>query len=331
MTSTHRYQHHAVRRDLKRARARLRESWKLQHATEAELATIPLRVAEEQMPSAGSRPQVAVVDERGRPYLFKVAPTDQIAAELLAARVRALGKQLHVPVVRRSIEIAGAMSQLGMVQPRLEVLGELPKLPADWTDLQCEALLVEHPWEWLLANLDTHIDQYVLVGEDRLPLNIDWDHSLVDLPTTELTRFNRRSATVIPVRNLLYADYVAGNAELDFYGMQLQAHRIREIPFATLEELLERWADEAEVDTARRRFVIETMRVRHDRIARDFDRFVAELRHERKAVKGLPRAWSDRAASQVQDAWQRFALLVLHDRVVRPVLSLRRKLASRYS
>jgi hypothetical protein len=318
-----------VRRELKRAQARLREAWQREHASEAELATITLRAAEEQMPSAGSRPQVAVVDERGRSYLFKVAPNDQIAAELLASRVRAVGKQLHVPVVRRSIEIAGATSPIGMVQPRLEVLGELPKLPADWSPLQCEALLVDHPWEWLLANLDTHIDQYVLVGEDRLPLNIDWDHALVDLPTTELTRFNRRSATVIPVRNLLYADYVAGRAELDFYGMQLQAHRIREIPFATLEELLHRWADEAEVDDVRRQSVIEAMRLRHARIARDFDHFVSELRHERKAVEGQPRAWSDRAASKVQDAWQRFALLVLHDRVVRPVLSLRRKIASR--
>ena len=27
-------------------------------------------------------------------------------------------------------------------------------------------------WEWLLANLDSHADQYVLVGDEGLPLNV---------------------------------------------------------------------------------------------------------------------------------------------------------------
>ncbi len=315
-----------VRRELRRARRRLREQWAQELADEEALTELDLRSVDGELPSVGSRPQIAMVDRRQREYLFKLAPLGEIAAELLAARLRRLGRQLHVPAARRSIELADGTTAVGLVQPKIGVEGTLAKDPGEWTPLQRLALLRDHPWEWLLANLDTHIDQYVLVGRERVPLNIDWDHSLVDLATTELTRFNARSAAVIPIRNLLYAEYVAGAFDLDFYPMQVQARRIGRIPFHDIERLLRRWASEAEVGEDEREAAIEAMRQRHARIVDDFDRLVEGLRRERV---GRTRRSGWPAREDLWDAWQRFVLLVLHDRVVRPTLSLRRRLARR--
>ena len=286
---------------------------------------LELQPVDGELPSVGSRPQIAMVDLQGRKYLYKLAPIGEIAAELLAARLRRIGRQLHVPAARRSIVLADGTHAVGIVQPRIEVVGTLAKDPSDWSPLQREALLRDHPWEWLLANLDTHIDQYVLVGSERVPLNIDWDHSLVDLATTELTRFNVRSAAVIPVRNLLYADYVAGAYDLDLYTMQVQARRIARIPFSEIERCMRRWAAEGEVDEDTTGYVIAAMRERHARIVDDFDRLVLGLRRERAGRAEGRHRWPTR--EHVWEAWQRFVLLVLHDRVVRPVLALRRRLA----
>jgi hypothetical protein len=57
----------------------------------------------------------------------------------------------------------------------------------------------------------------------------------------------------------------------------------------------------------------------------DFDRLVLGLRRERAGRAEGRHRWPTR--EHVWEAWQRFVLLVLHDRVVRPVLALRRRLA----
>lgn len=261
--------------------------------------------------------------------MFKLAPVDQLAAEQLAFRLRSLGRRLHVPSALRKLAVSGVPSGTGLLQPMVDVVGALPRRPEDWSPEQREAMLTEHPWEWLLANLDSHIDQYVLVGDHALPVNIDWDHSLVDLATTSLTRFNRRSLTVVPVRNLLYADYVTGRVSLDFYGMQVQAHRIAGMPFGAIERALERWAIEASVAAAHRDGVVAAMRARHARVADDFDAFIDGLRRERFDAVGRSRPWWKRLAASAQDRWQDFAVNVLHDHVVRPFLASYRRVLSR--
>jgi hypothetical protein len=290
---------------------------------EQALEQIPLHPLEEDGPAAGSRPQTILCDDAGNRYFFKLAPPEYIAAELFAHRLRKLGDCLHVPTARRTLDLPELGPTIGMLQPEIPVVGALAPDPQNWSKMQREALLQEHPWEWLLANLDTHVDQYVLVGEDLLPINIDWDHALVDLAQTQLTRFNLRSATIAPVRNLLYSEYVLGRLQLDFFGMQLQARKAAELPGAALTELVDRYANELALPENAR---LELQAQLHQRLATlvaDFDALVESLRHERDDNLGLtrsPRTRMARAIARVQDAWQRFVIKVLHGHVLRPVL-----------
>lgn len=291
--------------------------------SEAQLECLELRPVVAEDPKAGSRPQRTLVDESGRRYMFKLAPPDFVAAELFVHRLRELGGCLHVPTARRTLELSDLGRVTGMLQPQIPVAGALDPAPTRWTSLQREAMLRDHPWEWLVANLDTHIDQYVLVGEAELPLNIDWDHALVDLDQTELTRFSRRSVTVAPIRNLLYSEYVLGQVSLDFFGMQLQARKLARIPDAAVVELLDRHADELDLPALRRAEIRDRVLRRKASLVADFDRLVEALRDEREhQLAGVgARGWQLRwAVHEARDAWQRFAIVVLHARVLRPAL-----------
>jgi len=307
---------------LRRARRALRHEVFDHLPSEAELERIDVTPEDAAPPKAGSRPQQVLRDAQGRRYLFKVAPPEHIAAELLAYRVRRLGRRLHVPAARRRLELPGMPPATGLLQPLVPVTGALSKDPRQWSELQREAMLREHPWEWLLANLDTHVDQYVLMGEHGVPVNIDWDHSLLDLPVTALNRFNRRSATVAPVRNLLYAEYVQGRVDLDFGGQRWQVRRVGDLREDRLQALVQRYCDELALPPARSREVVEAVLERQRRIVDDFEAFRRSLRRERRAVagQGPKRPMLERAGAKLQDVWQRFVVLVLHDRLVRPGL-----------
>ncbi|MFV8756168.1 hypothetical protein ACNOYE_36935 [Nannocystaceae bacterium ST9] len=312
-----------VRIQLRQATRSLRRSLFSTLPGEAELERIALHPLDETGPAAGSRPQTVMLDADERRYLFKLAPPEHVAAELFAHRLRELGRRLHVPTARRTLELPGLGRVTGMLQPQIPVVGPLDRDPQRWSAIQREAMLREHPWEWLLANLDTHVDQYVLVGEHQLPINIDWDHSLLDLQQTRLTRFNRRSLTVAPIRNLLYSEYVLGRIRLDFHGMQLQARNAAEVPDAALAELVDRHARELGLPDDARLDLRERMLRRKADLVTDFDALVESLRHEREDNLGVartPRARMVRALAHAQDAWQRFAIVVLHTHVLRPTL-----------
>jgi hypothetical protein len=313
----------ADRRVLRRARRTLRRELFEKLPGEQELQRISLYPITDAGPAAGSQPQTVLRDEAGRRYLFKLAPPEYIAAELFAYRLRSLGRCLHVPTARRALELPELGSVTGMLQPEIPVVAALEPDLQRWSKLQCEVMLREHPWEWLLANLDTHIDQYVLVGDRRVPINIDWDHSLVDLDQTELTRFNRRSATIAPIRNLLYSEYVLGRRQLDFQGMQLEARQITELSDSALDGLVDRYAEELELPEATRLELRERMRRRKATLVSDFDALVAALRHEHDDNLGLSsirRSGLARLADRLRDAWQRFSIVVLHTHVLRPLL-----------
>lgn len=280
--------------------------------------------------AAGSRPQLFFKDPRGRRYLFKLAPAEHIAAELFAYRMRRALRCLHVPTARRTETLPELGEQEGMIQPLIAHRDErLAAEPAAWHAVTTEHLLREHPWEWLLANLDTHIDQYVLVGPKRLPINIDWDHALQDLTVTKLDRFNMRSATVAPIRNLFYSEYVAGRVEGDFYGMLLEARRIDlRLSDSLVQRLTGQYSDELALPPNRRAELIEQVVARKRGLPGAFDRFVAGLELERREGLGVipvRRSRLEIAATRVQDAWQRVAITVLHDHVVRPGLKVYRK------
>lgn len=314
-----------MRRELRRAQRELRTTIFAASAlaAEHELEQIELAPVPTSGPAKGSRPQWVLSDPEDRRYLFKLAPPEQIAAECFAGRVHALAGRVHVPTARRRLSLPGLGEVVGMVQPRLPIVGPLDPDPLRWSKLQREAIVQDHPWEWLLANLDTHVDQYVLVGEHHLPINIDWDHALVDLDQTSLTRFNRRSATVAPIRNLLYAEYVLARVGLDFYGMQLQARKAAELPDEAIAELVDRYARELALPEPRRLDLRARVLRRKASLVSDFDALVESLRHEREEALGLAtnrRSRLTRTAAHVQDAWQRVAITVLHPHVVRPVL-----------
>lgn len=312
-----------VRRELRRATRELRRELFATLPREAELERIELRPVDAAEPAKGSRPQTILLDEAGRRYMFKLAPPELIAAELFAHRLRELGRRLHVPTARRELELPGLGRVTGMLQPEIPVVGALDNAPQRWSKLQREALLREHPWEWLVANLDTHVDQYVLVGEHRIPINIDWDHALVDLHQTALTRFNRRSATVAPIRNLLYSEYVLGRLKLDFFGLQVQARKAAELPDAAIVELLDRHAAELGLPDDRKLDIRERVLGRKASLVADFDALVESLRHEREDNLGVsltPRTRAARMIAHAQDGWQRFVIVVLHTHVLRPVL-----------
>jgi hypothetical protein len=300
--------HSLVRLELRRAQRTLRREL-ARLPSERELERIELRPEQSSDPSAGSRPQTLLVDEAGRRYMFKLASAEHIAAELFAYRLRALAGRVHVPTARRTMTLPELGEVTGMLQPQIPVVGSLKPEPSGWSKLQREAMLREHPWEWLLANLDTHIDQYVLVGEHELPIDIDWDHALVDLDQTELTRFNRRSATIAPIRNLLYSEYVLGRVRLDFLGMQLEARKIARIPDARVVELLDRHAEELELPADPREDIRGRVLRRKASLVDDFDRLIASLRIERDEE-------FDR--SSASRSWVRRALV--HARVLRPAL-----------
>lgn len=320
---------HEARSQFRSARRAVQEAWRGSMVDPEALASLPVTAATSgAAPSTGSQPQHVLEDAVGRRYLFKLAPSEQIAAEVFAGGVRALGRQLHVPAARRTLVLDGT-PRVGLLQPRVDVVGALPKDPRQWTAVQCESILRDHPWEWIVGNLDTHIDQYVLVGEHGLPINIDWDRSLLDLEGDAPTRFDRRSATIVPAHNHLYAEYVAGRVELDLFGMRREAHRIAAIPFAQLLDLLDAWAVETQAPPELRRRVTDRLRQRHGSIARAFDDFAAGLEHERDQIRHTTQPVGRRVISGVRDAWQRLVLLVVHDRIVRPALRLRRWIVRR--
>ncbi|MBL8740127.1 MAG: hypothetical protein JNK04_03500 [Myxococcales bacterium] len=315
-----------VRRSLNEAIAALRADVWSALPDEESLGGMPLELDPKASElSAGSRPQVVLLDRQGRRYLFKLAPPDHIAAELLAYRVRRGLRCLHVPTARRTFELPDLGPREGLVQPMIaHEEGRLAADPRDWSPVVTEHLLREHPWEWLLANLDTHVDQYLLVGPEHLPINIDWDHTLMDLAVDKLDRFNMRSATVAPVRNLFYSEYVAGQVRTDFYGMLIEARRIEtRISDRRLTKLVRQYCDELGLPAEKRRDLCERMVRRKRSLPAAFDAFVHDIELERRESLGMVpsrRSMAEQATARVQDAWQRLAITVLHDNVVRPSL-----------
>lgn len=300
----------------------LRESWRSLPST-TDLATMPLHPVAG-TPRAGSRPQVTLVDRDGGRYLFKIAPPDQVAAELFAGRILALGERLHVPTVRRELRVAGVPTGFGLLQPIVDVQGGLDLDPRAWSPEQIESLVRLHPWEWLAANLDTHVDQYVLVGRGKVPVNIDWDHSLLDLAKTELSRFNRRSLAVVPVRNLLYADFVAGRIDFATDTLRREAAVVAALPFDAIADAVSAWANESGADRATRDVTLARLAQRHARLLGDFERLASALERERLESTDATLAPA-RLVARATDAWQRFAVSVLHTTIVRPTLGAYRR------
>jgi hypothetical protein len=93
-------------------------------------------------------------------------------------------------------------------------------------------------------------------------------------------------------------------------------------------ELLDRHADELGLPEPRRLEIRERVLRRKASLVADFDALVESLRHEREdnlGVSASPRTRMARTIARAQDAWQRFVIVVLHTRVLRPALRGYRK------
>lgn len=310
----------ALEAHLTRALARL--------GTQEELERIEVVVDSCDRPPAGSRPACVMQDARGRRYFFKSAPAEQIAAEILACEVRRLGGRAAVATAARRLELPDIGLIEGMLQPMIEHAGErLPTDPAAWSEVQREVMLREHPWEWLLANLDTHVDQYVLLGPAKIPFDVDWDHSMLDLHLEQLSRVTSRNPAVPPLRNALYDAYVQGELDVDLRGMLVEVRRVQRLDDRALRRALLGWSRRCGHDDEQRRTAATAFFRRKDSIARTFHDLVRSLRAERAAnlhpgAGAVPLA--ERARLAAIGAWQRFAIDTLHDRAVMPWLRVYR-------
>lgn len=294
----------------------------------AALERVEVEPDETDRPASGSRPACVVRDRTGKKYFFKSAPREHIAAEMLAYDVRRLGRRPAIATAARTLEIPGIGQVAGMIQPFVPHAGErLSSDPRTWTELQREVMLREHPWEWLLANLDTHVDQYVLFGPDRMPLDVDWDHALVDIGVETLDRFTKRSPAIAPIRNALYDAYARGDVALSSHGIRREVRRIMRLDDRALRFALDRWAERAGADEVRRRDVLARFLRRKRSIGGTFRAFLRGLRRERllRRMPSQPLSLGERVRIVAQDAWQRLLIDSLHDKAVVPSLRAYRR------
>jgi hypothetical protein len=292
----------------------------------AELARVELLPHDEGV-AAGSRPSRILRDAAGRRYFFKAAERQHVAAEEFSYAVRSMGGRPAIPVVARTLTLEGLGSVAGMVQPLVDhPPGRLESDPTLWSPLQREVMLREHPWEWLVANLDTHVDQYILVGDERCPLNVDWDHALVDIDVIELTRFTKRSVAIAPIRNLLYDAYANGVLTVDLFGLRREVARVRRLDSRRLGALVDRYSRAVDLDAGAAALLRAKVVARKRAMRRTFDRLLASMRLERldrQYGRGSPLR---RLGTIAKDEWQRLLVMVLHDRVVRRVLGLHKEI-----
>jgi hypothetical protein len=264
-----------------------------------------------------------MVDQEGKRYFFKAADPQHIAAEIFSFEVRRMGRRPAIPTAARTLDIPGVGKVAGMLQPMISHAGRrLPLDPRAWTGLQREIMLREHPWEWLLANLDTHVDQYVLYGPSQIPLNVDWDHALEDLEFLELDRFTKRNIAVAPIRNALYDAFVSGAVSLNLTGLRREVRRVARLDDGRLEGLFREWASASGLSPDRTERGWRTFAFRKRTILRTFRRLIDGLRRER-AIRTSPDhslPLREQASLLARDAWQRLVIERLHDRVVTPTL-----------
>ena len=283
--------------------------------------------------SAGTRPSAIFRDPAGRLFMFKAAEPALIAGEELAFEIRSMADRPHVPVTRRSLEIPEIGRVEGMIQPIVEHAGsQLPHDPRLWTLLQREVLLREHPWEWFLANLDTHVEQYVLMGPQLHPLNIDWDHAMWDIDVIELTRFTKRGLAIAPIRNLLYDAYANRAIKLDFFGLRREIASIARLDPKRVREAIERYGQRLGVSDPARRLLWEKVEVRWRTLNASFERLIASMRLERAEMLSAPSspvAKVRRGVTRAQDVWQRLLVTVIHEQYIRRFFKLYRNVLAK--
>ncbi|MEQ9498726.1 MAG: hypothetical protein RIT81_17745 [Deltaproteobacteria bacterium] len=235
--------------------------------------------------TSGTKPIHFLEDADGDAFVLKVAPPALVAAEIFADRLRTLAGRPSCPVVAKTIELDGETLS-GALKPRLDVdFGRhLPIDTQQWSALQRAVVLRDHPWDWLLLNIDTHLEQYVLTGEEDVPLNVDWDRAMFQ-PTEGRRRLDRfeehRLFTRSPLKNHLYDDYIGRRIDLDLSLLTREAARIDALPNEDVAPLVRDLLAALEPDDRPPRFLMQFLARKHT-LVDDFDRFADRLDAERE-------------------------------------------------
>jgi hypothetical protein len=258
---------------------------------EKHVATEParLRLLDPLPHRAGSKPLIAVVDDRGVRYVLKLAEPALARAEQAAYELRRLGRRPCIPARVVTTEVEGIGWVEGLLKPYLDFdpQAELQTDTSQWSDLQRYVLLREHAWEWFLDNLDTNTSQYALLGPEGYPLNIDWDRAFADDGCSELSRFAKYRKTLPNARTFLYADFVEGRGRLPFGLLREEARRIRRLPKREVRRIIAEYAA-TRFDNASEaeRFVSRVLRRQQD-IEVNVARFIRSIEAERRDLTGL--------------------------------------------
>jgi hypothetical protein len=225
-----------------------------------------------------------MVEAQGVRYIVKAADPPLAQAEETASKVLGLGGRAVIPARRFEGEVGGVGLVQGVLKPFLEFDGSrtLPTDTSTWSDDQRLVMLALHPWEWFLDNLDANQSQYALIGDDALPMMIDWDRAFHRAGEGGLSRFDQHRPNLPNLRNFLYADYVEARVDLELSVLVEEAKRIAELPEAEVRPLLERYAEVRFDDISARRAFVRRFVQRRRTAIRDFKRFAAELERERR-------------------------------------------------
>lgn len=238
---------------------------------------------------AASKPIHTLQDARGRQFLFKEADEVLIVAEEIAFEVRReAGRPALATRGYDFVDDDGDRAR-GILKPLLD-FDPGDRLGTDttqWTELQRQVMLAEHPWEWVLDNLDAHDAQYALLGPERYPLNIDWDRAYAHGAEAPLTRFAKHRAVLTTARHFLYADFVRGRVDLAFERLHEQARAVEAFSDDFVTDRAARFAGASFSDAVQTQAFIQRVVDRKRNAVPQFEAFVRGLEEERLSTLGV--------------------------------------------
>jgi hypothetical protein len=198
----------------------------------------------------GARVKLTAEDKAGNRYMFKSADpkTTWLDREMFAQNMRRAAGEPSVPIVARSIKLAGGKSVTGYVKPYIKSSGNLPADPRTWSGAQRAVILADHAWAEFLGNYDTKVDQSIVIrpkGGPKTAVNVDWDLSLTDYAVSKpVSRFKSMNSAP-PAHNLLYRSYVRGKVPVDFRPLFEAVDRIQAIPDKEVRKALQPFVKKA--------------------------------------------------------------------------------------
>ena len=273
----------------------------------ASVDTARLRPTDSELARPGTKLLLTLADPKGHEYVLKIAEPALVAAEVCAYELRQLGRRPVVPVRAVTVEVPSGGIVGGALKPFIEVDPEarLSNDTRTWSELQRSVMLREHAWEYLLDNLDTNAGQYALLGAESYPIDMDWDRAFASDGTSRLSRFAKYRSTLPNARTFLYVDYVEARISLNFGFLRAEARHIRRLPESRVREILERYAAvRFGTDAAAAREFVSRVLDRKRTIERDVQRFIGELRAERRELSvGKPRGLAVRTRALGRRFW----------------------------